>query len=53
MKLWQTSLQKVQAKFLISGCKENDPVAFWFTEQTKSNSFKFFKRGSTVHKEKG
>ena len=22
MKLWQTSLQKVQAKFLISGCKE-------------------------------
>ena len=32
MKLWQTSLQKVQAKFLISGCKEKDPVAFWFTE---------------------
>ena len=32
MKLWQTSLQKVKAKFLISGCKEKDPVAFWFTE---------------------
>ena len=21
----------MQAKFLVSGCKENDPVTFWFT----------------------
>ena len=63
MKRWQTSVQKVpknflkkiniQPKFLVSGCKENDPVTFWFTGQTKSNSFKFYKRGSTVKKEKG
>ena len=63
MKLWQTSIQKVpknfqkkinmQAKFLVSECKENDPVTFWITGYTKSNSFKFCKRGSTVQKEKG
>ena len=43
----------MQAKFLVSECKENDPVTFWITGYTKSNSFKFCKRESTVQKEKG
>ena len=30
----------MQFRFLISGCKENEPVVVWFTEQTKSNSVK-------------
>ena len=52
MKLWQTSLQKVQAKFLISGCKEKDPVAFWFTEYTKSILSNSVNEGALFKKKK-
>ena len=52
MKLWQTSLQKVQAKFLISGCKEMTLLRFGLQKTLNQILSNFVKEGALFKKKK-